>query len=513
MLFNSTVFIFLFLPPVMGLAWWLARRSPVAYFGFLFIASCVFYSWWRFDWIFVLLASITVNYALGSLLFVSSKARKRVLLIVGVAFNLLLLGYFKYIDFAIGTINDIADSSILGLAVALPIGISFFTFQQIAYLVDISRGLERDRNFLRYAVFVSFFPQLIAGPIVHHAEMMPQFRRPRVTLSDVEIGLTFFAAGLFKKIVIADSVAPYADPVFLAAVQGSGVSMIEAWFGALAYTFQLYFDFSAYSDMAVGIARLFGIRLPENFRSPYKALNIIEFWRRWHITLSRFLRDYLYFALGGNRKGEVRRWVNLMMTMLLGGLWHGAGWTFVLWGGLHGLYLVINHAWRHFTRHWEKSNVAWRIFGHLLTFTAVVAGWVVFRATDLDSAAYMLGVMFGADGFGLTQGAIAALGYLGDALVSAGVVHVDPTALALTTGINEALLLLLLLATVWFAPTMQELLANRNPLIASQTLPPLECPRLMRWAHPALVGAAVAVCLLVSIGSISEDSPFLYFQF
>jgi len=513
MLFNSTIFIFVFLPPVLAFAWWLAGRSPIAYFGFLFVASCIFYSWWRFDWIFILLASIVVNYTIGSILFAGSREWRRPMLVAGIAFNLLLLGYFKYIDFAIDTFNGLAGSAIPGLGIVLPIGISFFTFQQIAYLVDISRGLERDRNFLRYAVFVSFFPQLIAGPIVHHAEMMPQFRKPRVTLSDVEIGITFFAVGLFKKIVIADSVAPYADSVFLAAARGSGVSMIEAWLGALAYTFQLYFDFSAYSDMAVGIARLFGIRLPENFRSPYKALNIIDFWRRWHITLSRFLRDYLYFSLGGNRRGHVRRWVNLMVTMLLGGLWHGAGWTFIVWGGLHGLFLVINHVWRHYTRDWGKSGIPWHVGSQLLTFTAVVVGWVVFRATDLGTAGYMLGVMFGAEGIGLTENAVAAFGVLGSVLVASGLVHVDPTALALTTGMKEVLLLLLLLGIVWFVPTLQEVLADREPLLASQSLPPSEQPRLMWLPRPAVTGGLLAICMIISIGLISEDSPFLYFQF
>ncbi len=265
-------------------------------------------------------------------------------LVVGIAFNLGTLGYFKYFNFFVETANVVFNAGFNFDEIILPLAISFFTFQQITFLVDAYRGKACDYNFLHYALFVTFFPQLIAGPIVHHAEMMPQFLKRKtggLSNASIAVGGSIFLLGLFKKVVLADNVAAYATPVFAAASAGQELTLIESWGGVLAYTFQLYFDFSGYSDMAIGLARMFGIVLPLNFNSPYKAASIIDFWRRWHMTLSRFLRDYVYFPLGGSLRGRMKRHINLMITMLLGGLWHGAGWTFVVWGGLHGIYLMI----------------------------------------------------------------------------------------------------------------------------------------------------------------------------
>ncbi len=280
----------------------------------------------------------------------------RALLFVAVAANLAALAYFKYADFFLRTAVNLTGADIPLLGVVLPLGISFFTFTQIAYLVDVHAGKVIERNPIHYGLFVTYFPHLIAGPVLHHAEMMPQFRLAEIYrpyLRNFAIGLTFLCLGLAKKVLVADSVAPLANAVF-----GLGpeveLAASAAWLGVIAYTLQIYFDFSGYSDMAVGLSLLFGVRLPYNFNSPYQAWNITEFWRRWHMTLSRFLRDYLYVPLGGNRLGRTRRYVNLMVTMLLGGLWHGASWTFVVWGGLHGAYLVVNHAWQ-----WLKEKSGW----------------------------------------------------------------------------------------------------------------------------------------------------------
>ncbi|MBT5260335.1 MAG: MBOAT family protein, partial [Nitrospina sp.] len=346
MLFNSYAFIFLFLPvTLLGFQLIGNRGHCRVAVSWLIGASLFFYGWWNPAYLGLILTSILFNYAVGVSL--GSRPAKTVL-VVGIAANLGLLGYFKYANFFVDNINALTGSDIVLERIILPLAISFFTFQQITYLVDTYRGETQECDFLRYCLFVTFFPQLIAGPIVHHREMMPQFAKDtfcRLKAKHLAVGLTIFSVGLFKKVILADGIAVYSTPVFDAAEAGVILTFVDAWCGALAFTFQLYFDFSGYSDMAIGLGRMFGIILPVNFFSPYKASNIIEFWRRWHITLSRFARDYLYIPLGGNRKGTLLRFANLMITMLLIGLWHGAGWTFVIWGGLHGSYLVINHGW------------------------------------------------------------------------------------------------------------------------------------------------------------------------
>ena len=283
--------------------------------------------------------------------------------------------------------------------VILPIGISFFTFTQIAFLADTFQKGIRDYALVNYGLFVTYFPHLIAGPVLHHAQMMPQFREPRtyqINSANVAGGLAIFCIGLLKKIVLADGISPYADTVFNAVESGANPGFIEAWIGALAYTFQLYFDFSGYSDMAIGLSWMFNIRIPFNFNSPYQATSITDFWRRWHMTLSAFLRDYLYIPLGGNQKGAIRRYANLLITMLLGGLWHGANWTFVFWGGLHGFYLIVNHGFNVLINkhkaHWT-GNRLFKVFSWVLTFLAVIIAWVFFRATSFDAALKILTAM------------------------------------------------------------------------------------------------------------------------
>src|SRR3954449_4252840 len=395
MLFSSYAFLFQFLPAV-ALAYAVARRvSPRCGIWALAFASLIFYGAWKPVYLLLLLASIGVNFWLG--LKMEDLARRRSFGTLGVALNLALLWYFKYTNFLFESFTSLTGTPLPFVNVILPLGISFFTFQQIAYLVDVMRGAKVERDIVSYTLFVSFFPHLIAGPLVHHAEMIPQFKRARTGRSAVLAarGLAMFAAGLFKKVVIADNLAQFVTPVFAHLDAGGGVSTQWAWLSTLAYTLQIYFDFSGYSDMAVGLALLFGIRLPVNFRSPYKALSIIEFWRRWHITLSRFLRDYLYIPLGGNRLGEIRRYQNLLVTMLLGGFCHGSAWNFVIWGGLHGMYLCINHLWHRRRGEGATRSPATKLASWAITFFAVVIAWVFFRAKTLGGAWQMLGSLFG----------------------------------------------------------------------------------------------------------------------
>nr|WP_297496400.1 MBOAT family protein [Ferrovum sp.] len=350
MLFNSYQFLFLFLPITILGFFQIGRYSRSISSLWLFSASLFFYGWWNPAYVSLLLASICFNYGVGKALS-REQARNHLrrawwILACGITADLCLLGYYKYANFFITNVSGLLNSNWHIDPVILPLGISFFTFTQIAFLVDAYRGDVKESNFIHYGLFVTYFPHLIAGPVLHHKEMMPQFAHPityRPHWENFSVGLTLFTIGLFKKVILADGIAPYANLVFNAADHGTQILFTEAWGGALAYTFQLYFDFSGYTDMALGISCLFGVKLPINFDSPYKSVNIIDFWRRWHITLSRFLRDYLYFPLGGNRKGPFRRYANLMATMVLGGLWHGAGWTFIIWGTLHGFYLISKY--------------------------------------------------------------------------------------------------------------------------------------------------------------------------
>jgi len=384
MLFSSLIFIFGFLPLTI-IAVFLAMKFSGPRFAalVLLVASLIFYSWQTPIYLLLISGSITANFILGRRI---SGSRSKAVFALGVAFNLALLGWFKYIGLFSQTLSDIARVDLTIDGVVLPLAISFFTFQQIAYLSDCLKSETTKYGFFDYALFVAFFPQLIAGPIVHHNDVTPQFSGPRFARflpDDIIAGLLLFSIGLSKKVLIADQLAPLADNVFDLAAGGYAISTLDAWIGVLAYSFQIYFDFSGYSDMALGLALFFGVRLSMNFNSPYKAKSIVDFWRRWHITLSTFLRDYLYFPLGGNRNGGLLRYRNLFIVMLLGGLWHGAEWTFLVWGGLHGAYLCINHAWNRLAG--GKITIS-PIAATGLTFVAVSAAWVFFRAETFSAA-------------------------------------------------------------------------------------------------------------------------------
>src|SRR6201996_3782912 len=413
MLFNSCAFIFVFLPVVL-FGYFAARRlgaqAPVIW---LALASLVFYSFSNWPFVALLLGSIAFNYLTG-LLLISRRLRggsRFAVLTVGVSGDLIALGIFKYAGFVVASFNAVVSRSV-AVNILLPVGISFYTFTQIAFLVDAYRGKVAHYALPHYALFVTYFPHLIAGPILHHRDMIPQFesdeaKRPNPRL--ILYGLIIFGIGLSKKTVLADGIQPL---VALAFHQASP-SFDQAWIGALAYTFQLYFDFSGYSDMAIGISLMFGIFLPLNFNSPYKATSIVDFWRRWHMTLSQFLRDYLYIPLGGNRRGRILRYVNLMVTMLLGGLWHGAAWTFVVWGALHGAYLCINHAWSRFGPSAPPRIAPFAKFASLvLTFISVVVAWVFFRADSLTQAKFILSKMADPTHAAFGRGEIANFGFL-----------------------------------------------------------------------------------------------------
>jgi alginate O-acetyltransferase complex protein AlgI len=516
MLFNSVEFIFGFFPVAVLVFFGLARWSHPAAAAWLAFASLFFYGWWNWAYVPLLVASAAFNYVCGVRLARLVRAGRTraegALFALAVTVNLLLLGYYKYANFFLGTWGSFTgNTSDIG-QIILPLGISFFTFTQIAFLADVHRGYVREYNPIHYGLFVTYFPHLIAGPILHHKEMMPQFqeaRTYRLNVEDVAVGLTIFFVGLFKKTVIADGVAPYASPLFL---QPGAPDLLAAWGGALAYTFQLYFDFSGYSDMAIGLSRVFGVKLPLNFDSPYKAVNIIDFWRRWHMTLSRFLRDYLYISLGGNRKGTARRYLNLFVTMLLGGLWHGAGWTFVLWGGLHGLYLIVNHGWRaareQLGQEIDRTTPHGRALARLTTFVAVVVGWVFFRATSLDDALAILHGMAGFNGVSLpaTLGthlgpsSRAALEHLGVAFHLGGGAHF----------VFQYLWIVALLPLVMLAPNTQEILGRFRPAL---NFPYTQAPTRLAWRPSVAWAAMVATVTACGLLALTRASEFLYYQF
>jgi alginate O-acetyltransferase complex protein AlgI len=394
MLFASLTFLIGFLPATI-LGALLTRRlfGRRAVLVFLSGASLVFYGWYYPPYLILLLGTITINHLLANRI----HARPgKYITGIAIAINLALLGWFKYAGFLAEMVAVVSGETIGLLSIMLPLGISFFTFQQIAFLVDIYQRKAAPGNLVEYVFFITFFPQLIAGPIVHHRQLIPQLSKPnfaRFLTYDITAGALLFCLGMAKKVLLADNLRIAADTLFETQALGIDISMTEAWLGMISYTFQIYFDFSGYTDMALGLGLIFGLRLPENFRSPYKSRDIIEFWRRWNITLSTFLRDYLYLPLGGNRRGPVRRYMNLWIVMLLGGLWHGAGWQFVVWGALHGFYLTVNHIWAKFSKRRLPA-----VLSYSLTFVCVLVAWVFFRAADFNQAFDILAALFHVQG-------------------------------------------------------------------------------------------------------------------
>ena len=519
MLFNSYPFIFLFLPIVLAGYFYLGRYSQRFSAVWLALASLVFYGYWSPAYVVLLLGSVVGNYSFG--LWIAragvrhEDAVKKRLLILAVAANLLLLAYYKYTNFFLDNLSYLTGIRLAVGEIILPLGISFFTFTQIAFLVDTYQGKVKEYNFIHYLLFVTYFPHLIAGPILHHKEMMPQFKHAdtyRYSHENMAVGASIFSIGLFKKVILADGIAVHVGPVFAAPAAGIHVAFLDAWAGAICYGLQLYFDFSGYSDMAIGLSRMFGVVLPVNFHSPYKAVNIIDFWRRWHMTLSRFLRDYLYIPLGGNRRGIFRRYLNLMITMLLGGLWHGAGWTFVIWGALHGVYLMLNHGWHALRRglghDLEKPLSGFmHMFSVLFTFLAVTVAWVFFRAANLHDALVIVKAMAGLNGFSLPATWGAKWGAAGVWLAAHGVSFGGSAAVLNGGAVNWIVILLLV---VWLAPNSQQIMGRYRPVLDMPRSTPdtrLSWQPTWRWLA---VNYVVAAWALMSMSTLSE---FLYFHF
>ena len=510
MLFNTFSFIFCFLPVVFVGFFVLAEYSPRWAATWMALASLFFYGSWDYRYLPLLLCSIAFNFYAGRHISNTPLSRRKMLLALSIGANLILLGYYKYSDFFVASIRNITGMPHESLGVILPIGISFFTFTQIAFLVDTYQGKVNEYKFVHYLLFVTYFPHLVAGPVLHHKEMMPQFADKstyRLSYENIAVGLSIFILGLAKKVLIADNLAPMANPVFQA---GANPAFLEAWVGSIAYSLQLYFDFSGYSDMAIGLSRLFGVRLPLNFNSPYQATNITEFWRRWHMTLSRFLRDYLYIPLGGNRNGPVARYANLIITMLLGGLWHGAGWTFVIWGGLHGLFLASNHYWHHVRQKigWSGGQSRFGMYMcRTLTFFVVTVAWVFFRAPDLSTALDVLAGMFGMNGLALPAWSQAKLSWLATLGINArfeGIRWIDISSIG-----PPLLIIAFFIALV--APNTQEIMAPTQP-----RLEPVK-PRIsgwkLSWIPSSYWALALSITFFSCVFSLNRATEFLYFQF
>jgi alginate O-acetyltransferase complex protein AlgI len=519
MLFNSYQFIFLYLPLVVIVFFITARFNYYLAAGCLGIASLAFYSSWHYQDLYLLLPSIACNYVVGYWLPKLLPYDRRILLVLAIAANLIVLGYFKYANFFVDNLNSISSWQLSNAKIVLPLGISFFTFTQIAYLVDSYHGKVKEFSPIQYLLFVTYFPHLIAGPILHHQDTISQFQQRKMyrwNSRNVMSGLLLFTIGLFKKVILADGVVGYVAPVFNAAKEGIVPSFGDSWLGALAYTVQLYFDFSGYSDMAIGLSLLFNVKLPINFSSPYQAINITDFWRRWHITLSNFLRDYLYIPLGGNRHGQFRRYLNLLVTMLIGGLWHGAGWTFIIWGGLHGIYLVIHQTWqstrKKLGQDLKQSSWWGRLLGRAITFGAVVIAWVLFRAENLASAKIILQSMF-------------SLPIASD-LFKFEIIE---------SPVESTIWVAILLLIAWFAPNSQSLIRSiKNEIdpiqlsykmqLKSKQLSPREIDNRVKalpewlqqykiWHYWTIGFTLPLIFLLVAISESQSIKEFIYFNF
>jgi alginate O-acetyltransferase complex protein AlgI len=471
-LFNSYLFTFGFLPIALIVFGLLARSGNlIATAWFTILASLFFYGWWNWHYIFLFGFSVGFNY-LWSLLLIPahgaadkerSRRARRMLLGVGVAVNLALLGYFKYRNFMVDSIGMALGRHWNLAPLVLPLAVSFFTFEQITYLSAASNGEPGTGDFTSYCMFIAFFPHLIAGPIVRYNEIYPQFNRNThfaLTAENLSEGLMIFAIGLFKKVIIADTFRDIVDPIF---AHPGPVIFRDAWGAALGFALQIYFDFSGYSDMAIGLARMFGVRFPENFDSPYKSRDLVQFWRRWHITLSFFLRDYLYIPLGGSRRGELRHYLNLMITMVLGGLWHGANWTFVMWGTLHGVGLSLNHARRKAVRKLPDA-AAW-----VVTFVFTTIAWVFFRAITFRQAAFLLRGMAGLAG-------------------TAAIAH------KYSVNAHDYTRIAVALAIALFGP-------NRQTIMSYE------------WRSDYVYAGAFALLMAAATMTMANPPPFIYFQF
>src|SRR5262245_41313080 len=529
MLFNSFEFLLFFLPAVTAGFYLLARYRRLAP-ALLWLIGCslVFHGYWKASYTWLFVASMLINYGLGLIFWNLAEARtflRKAVLFIGIGANIAILGYFKYASFFAEIVRDVTGRLWEPGEIIVPLAISFYTFQQIAYLVDCYRGHSVRYSFLQYVSYLAFFPHLIAGPIVHHRELVTQLSDGRILFvraQNLLSGIAIFWIGLFKKVVLADGAAAYANPIFAAPDAGVTLTFSEAWIAALLFSFVIYFDFSGYSDMAIGLARLFNVRLPENFASPYKAVNIIEFWRRWHITLSRFLRDYLYIPLGGNRHGDLRRYGSILVTMLLGGLWHGASWAFVLWGGLHAVYLIVAQLWLQAKQAFDlpSGGAIGRFVGRTLTYLAVVVAWIFFRASTPQAAFSMAASMAGVNGVSLpSELAVAVQDGLRDifgAVVSfQGLTpHVElPAGLFGAPSVFPVALCVVLLIAVNMLPNTQQIMRMFRPVLHDSSERVTGLVRVLVWRLTPLRVAALAALGMYGMTQLETVQPFIYFRF
>jgi len=513
MLFNSYIFLVVFFPLVVAGYYALAKVHWRYAMVWLTGSSILFYAWWNPErgegwspfYLLLLLGSAAGNFLFAKAIAGSvRKPNQMLFLTAGVSLNLALLAYFKYKGMFVALLMFVTGAGPGFVEVVLPLAISFYTFIQIAYLMDVSKGGVPRYSFPDYLLFVVFFPHLIAGPIVHHSELLPQFRSEstKAVFRNLSVGGTLLVIGLFKKVVIADALASAATPLFDLAAHGSrSLTMGEGWMAALTYTTQLYFDFSGYSDMAIGLSYCFGIRLPLNFNSPYQATSVVDFWRRWHMTLSRFLRDYLYIPLGGSRCGPIRRYANLLVTMILGGLWHGAGLTFLVWGLLHGLFLCVNHAWA-VLREKTGCPALPKVIAIALTFAVVALAWVPFRAGSYELS----------DGHAGTSLKVVHKIY-GSIFGFNGTVKWPDKSLEVVTEARVWRPLIAALFIVWVMPNSQRWLGVFSPHLGARVAPLFRWQRLLRW-RPVWVWAVVTLVILYVVGQQMEKlSTFIYYQF
>jgi alginate O-acetyltransferase complex protein AlgI len=513
MLFNSYIFIFVFLPITLFVFNLISKTKKTnLLISWMITASLFFYGWWNIYYLWLIIFSAIFNYSVACCLLKINKKYKSFLLIFGIAVNLGLLSYFKYYNFFLENMAFFFENQIFLETIILPLGISFFTFQQIAFLVDVYKGIKKNYKFLPYFLFVTFFPQLIAGPIVYHNQLIPQFLQKEIfgiKSKNLVIGFVIFTLGLFKKVILADNAAVYVNLIFGAAETNFNISFLDAWSGALFYTFQLYFDFSGYSDMAVGLARMFGIIIPINFYSPYKSTSIIEFWRRWHITLSSFLKNYLYFPLGGGRLGTNRKMINIMITMILGGLWHGAGWLFLLWGAIHGLFIVINHTWNIYF-----NLKLWFIFKWFITFLAVVFAWVPFRCESVEGLINMWSGMIGLNGFLIHESYLNIFEKQNFIKYLFKFINFEIANDNLIIDFNGIILICLLLSITLFMPNTSQFMSRftnynfkfKSDLFKNHT-------KIFFWKPNLLWSLLIAFLFCIAVLNLYGVSEFLYYQF
>lgn len=544
MLFNSYEFIFVFLPVTLAAFFALGYWSRTAALRWLILASLAFYAWWRPLNVLIIAPSVAINFGLARALErLGAQGRPRMaraVLALGIAFNVAFLGYFKYANFFVGVVNDVFGSQYFLTRIVLPLGISFITFQKIGFLVDVhSRRIERF-SLQDYCLFVLFFPQLIAGPIVHYREMMPQFHKVscRPEWENLALGLTLFVIGLCKKVILADGISTFVTPIYQQAATGTEMTLLSSWMAAVGFTFQIYFDFSGYTDMALGLARAIGVRLPPNFNSPLKATSIIDFWLRWHMTLTRFLTAYIYNPLAlkltrrrmasgravfAGRTTTLGAFLELLMfptllTMLVSGLWHGAGYLFIVWGLVHGIYLTVNHVWRRFgPRLWPDRATYDRVMtpaGRVLTFVSVAAAMVIFQSTTVHGAIDLLRGMAGLNGMALPGTLVDHLGPLAEVLRRLGITRgLEPGVAFLPL----AIWLAVLGAIAFGAPNTLQILGRYEPALGVTSEPgsPGFGGRAIHWSPslPWAIGASAVLGACVAIMAGGGQSPFLYFQF